>query len=416
MTPITLNMKNYPHEPRDILAQLIRIPSVNPIGNSADLSVCYEHRMSDWLEEFFRSIGAECERISVAEVAGVGAGGKPIVRQNVLAKYDAGPGRPTVLLDAHQDTVPVAGMKAAFDPQVRDGRMYGRGACDVKGGMSAMLAAFARLRSERPGSAASVVLSCSCDEEASALGVRDLVGYWSASTGPSKLLRDAPQACIVAEPTELDVVVMHPGVLRFRVRSEGMACHASDPSRGTNAIYAMRPVLEYFQILAEALREDSPSDPLCGSAAVSVGMIHGGTAVNIVPAECWIDVDRRMIPGEDPEQVWKQIECDLLKYKNVYCEAPWLAVPPLDDSVNGHVADAMLRAAEAAGAHGSRKLGVAYCTNASTVAAAGIPSIVFGPGSITHAHTNDEQIDLGQLDIAAQAYYDFCVDFGRYGA
>src|SRR5690606_6645877 len=171
------------------------------MGRDVTGEIYYEARVADWLVEFFRAIGAPHERIQV--VPG---------RDNVIARYDAPGADITLLLDVHQDTVPVEGMTIPpFEPRVADGRISGRGACDVKGGMAAMLAAFRRLFEERPAGAANVVLSCTVDEEATTLGMTDLVKLWRQPDGRSQLLTTPPDGAIVAEPTGLDVVVAHRG-------------------------------------------------------------------------------------------------------------------------------------------------------------------------------------------------------------
>ncbi len=383
--------------PSEILDELIRIPSVNPMGGEADSETCYEHRISDWLERFFDSIGAQHERIEAASG-----------RDNIIARYDADRSQPTILLDAHQDTVPVVGMPQPFDPQHRDGRIYGRGACDVKGGMAAMLFAFARLVNERPAGAANVILSCSCDEEANMTGVVQLLTYWMTPNSKSRLITSQPDVCVVAEPTDLNVVVAHLGVVRFRVRTHGLACHASDPSLGRNAIYAMTPVLQLLEQYAKDLSASNNAHPLCGRPTLSVGLIHGGTAVNIVPAECLIEIDRRLVPGEDPRQVWEHLNQSLSPLADVQCESPWLAAPSLSDRDNGSLADQLVAVARSAGAQGCQKVGVAYCTNASTIGSAGVPAVVFGPGSIAQAHTANEFVDVSQLNVAADVYFRFC--------
>jgi succinyl-diaminopimelate desuccinylase len=136
--------------PSQILCELIAIPSVNPMGRKLEGPIYFEHRLSDWLVEYFESIGVAHERIEVAPG-----------RANILARYDSPGAQRTLLLDAHQDTVPVDGMTIPpFEPRIADGRITGRGASDVKGGMAAMLHAFTRLVKEKPGGAANVVLSC----------------------------------------------------------------------------------------------------------------------------------------------------------------------------------------------------------------------------------------------------------------
>lgn len=386
---------------RDILSGLIRIPSVNPMGGAVDSDICFEHRISDWLETFFDSFGADHERIEAT------AG-----RDNIIARYDAGSSKPTILFDAHQDTVPVSGMADPFDPQFRDGRIYGRGACDVKGGMAAMLFAFRRLFRERPADSANVIMSCSCDEEANMSGVRQLVSNWDSSPTISKLLSTKPNACVVAEPTDLDVVVAHLGVLRFRVRTQGKACHASDPSQGRNAIYAMAPIIQWLEHHAKSLSTDTPIHPLCGPRTLSVGMIHGGTSVNIVPAECVIEIDRRLIPGENPSKVWEGFKQDLSRFHEAVCEPPFLAAPSLGDLENDFLANRLINSIRELQIEGSRQVGVSYCTNASTIEKAGVPSVVFGPGSIAQAHTADEHVEVGQLNTAAEVYFRFCSTYG----
>src|SRR5205807_7061461 len=170
--------------------------------------------------------------------------------------------RRTILLDAHQDTVPADGMTIEpFSPVIEGSRLYGRGACDIKGGMAAMLAAFARLVRERPAGSASVVMACTVDEE-------------FTHTGSSQLAADLPAAdfAIVAEPTRLDIVNRHKGAVRWKIRTRGVACHSSTPARGANAIYRMADVVQALAAYAAALADSRP-DPVLGPASLSVGRI-----------------------------------------------------------------------------------------------------------------------------------------------
>ena len=170
-----------------------------------------EGRMTEYLVSFFADLQVPYQRIEV--VPG---------RCNVIARLDRPGSKTTLLFDAHQDTVPVDGMTIPpFEPTERDGRIFGRGACDVKGGMAAMLAAFARLVHERPASAANVVVSCTCDEEFTVLGISDLAKLWSDPGRRGSLLGQRPDAAVVVEPTELDVVVAHKGATRWKVRTRG---------------------------------------------------------------------------------------------------------------------------------------------------------------------------------------------------
>ena len=383
----------------DILTSLISIPSVNPMGQPAEGAIYFEGRMSDWLVEFFEAIGAPHERIEV--VPG---------RDNVVARFDAPNSNHTILLDAHQDTVPVDGMTIApFEPRIENGRITGRGACDVKGGMAAMLFAFRRLMREQPPEAASVVLSCTCDEESTTLGISDLVTLWGSGQGRSALLKNAPDVAVIAEPTMLDVVVAHRGVTRFRIRATGRACHSSDPSQGVNAIYRMARVLTVLEEYAGRLQQTVTPHPLCGGATLSVGRIHGGTSVNIVPDECIIEIDRRVTPGEDHDAVKADIQQCLSERLDfeVELEDPWLESPTLTDADNAQLAAAVLSCvAPVDGEH--QAIGVPYGTHASRTCRAGVPSIVFGPGSIDQAHTKDEFLEIDQLEKAAEVYFQLC--------
>jgi succinyl-diaminopimelate desuccinylase len=381
-----------------LAAKLVSIPSVNPMGGDSSGPGFFEGHVTDFLVELFRGWGVPCE---VHETT---AG-----RANVLAKFSAGESRPTILWDAHQDTVPVEGMTIApFDPAIRDGRLYGRGSCDVKGGMAAMLAAFGRLVRERPAGSANVVMSCTCDEEATQLGVLDLVRLWTTDVGRSAILSARPAAAIVAEPTNLNVVVAHRGATRWKIRTTGRACHSSDPTKGVNAIYRMAKVVSELDAYAAKLPGLKPAHPLCGPATLSVGKISGGVSVNVVPDACEIEIDRRSMPGDDRVGVMQDVIEHLRSRLDLEFESlpPWIASWPLSDSENGRVAAALMSAIEPL--VGVRQMqGVAYGTNASTIAAAGVPSVVFGPGSIAQAHTKDEWLPIDELNSAAEILFRF---------
>ncbi len=358
----------------------------------------FEGRLSDWLMKYFDSIGANCERIDVVEG-----------RSNVIARYDSPGGTRTMLWDAHQDTVPVDTMTIApFDAQISDGRISGRGAADVKGGLAAMLHAFTKLMKERPARAANVVLSCTCDEEHTMLGMRDLVTYWESECTKSRLLSVRPDVAVVAEPTELNVVIAHRGVIRFRVHTIGRACHSSDPTLGRNAIYTMARAVCYLEDYASWLPKSVPFHPLCGRPTLSVGRIVGGQSVNIVPDKCTIEIDRRLIPGEDPLVAWSTLREKLMERfgPNIAIDEPWISSPGLNNQNNLELAEALLKCATNT-VPSRRSLGVAYCTHAATLSAAGVPAVVFGPGAIEQAHTVDEFIAVEQLDQAAAIYFDF---------
>ena len=384
----------------DLLSALIAIPSVNPMGRDVTGEIYFEGRVSDWLQAFFESVSADCERIEVSPG-----------RDNVIARFDNG-SDVTILLDVHQDTVPVDGMTISpFAPVIKGGKLFGRGACDVKGGMAAMLHSFRRLIREQPAEAANVVLSCTCDEESTTTGINDLVQYWGVAKGKSRLLAQRPTFAVIAEPTLLDVVVAHRGVTRFKIHTAGRACHSSDPSQGVNAIYRMARVVEALEEYAELLTKTIAPHPLCGGATLSVGLISGGTSVNIVPDECVIEIDRRIIPGEDRSVVVDSIRQFLAERVDfdMQFDEPWIESSPLTDSDNEQLARAMLNCVQQADkTHAA--IGVPFGTHASRTCAAGVPSVVFGPGSIDQAHTKDEFVEIDQLKKAADVYFRLCSD------
>jgi len=386
-------------DPLELLQELVSIPSVNPMGRGLEGPEYLETRLSDYLEGFFRNLGVPWQRIEVLPG-----------RANVLARQDLPGARQTILLDAHQDTVPVDGMTIdPFAARVADGRLYGRGACDVKGGMAAMLAAFARLVRERPAGGANVVVSCTCDEESTAMGAKALARLWSDPASAGSLLSRPPDLAIVAEPTDLHVIVAHKGAVRWRLETAGRACHSSRPSQGVNAIYKMAQVVSCLESYARELEHMVPPHPLCGGPTLSVGRISGGISVNTVPDQCAIEIDRRVIPGEDPAAVIPHVTAWLRRRLDVdfTMHPPWLDGATLSDEFNGPWADRLLRViAQVAGPR--EKQGAWYGTNASRLATTGIPAVVFGPGSIAQAHAADEWIEIAQLRQASEIYYRFC--------
>ena len=388
-------------DPLEILKTLVSIPSVNPMGRDLSGPEYFETRVSDWLCEFFADRKIAFERIEVVEG-----------RSNVIARVDAGSDRPTIILDAHQDTVPIDGMTIdPFDPVVRDGKIYGRGACDVKGGMAAMLFTVARLAEERPPGAANVIISCTCDEESNVQGITDLVRLWTDEDRHSPLIPTRPDLALVAEPTLLDIVVAHRGATRWKIRTSGRACHSSQPEQGVNAIYRMARVVSALEDYAAGLADRVTPHPLCGNATLSVGLVNGGVSVNTVPDECLIEVDRRVIPGEDGAGVMQDVREHLEQNVDVPFEflPPWLVGIPLPDEGNQEWAEQLqAHISEIAGPH--ELVGVPYGTHASRFAASGVPGIVCGPGSIDQAHTKDEWLDVAELQQAAEIYYRFCAN------
>jgi acetylornithine deacetylase len=383
----------------ELLSSLVAIPSVNPMGREIHGSDYGESRLTDFLESLFTQMGLPNRRQEVEPG-----------RENITARLDGTvppeDGGQVILLSVHQDTVPVAGMTIEpFVPQIREGRLYGRGACDVKGGMAAMLSAIARLTDERPRGMPTIVLACTANEECGFSGAKALAE--TCSSGNGGIIPRWPDAAVVAEPTELDVVVAHKGVVRWRCHTRGVAGHSARPDSGVNAIYRMGHALRAIEQYQREVVGQMASHPLCGQATLSVGTIDGGVGVNTIPDRCTIEIDRRLCPAETADEAYQHAVSYLASEAGLGFsldhDPPFMEGMALSDDSNGQIAERIVSAVrDVAGT--CRKIGVPYATDAAFLAAAGIPTVVFGPGSIQQAHTKDEWIDLEQLEQAAEIF------------
>jgi acetylornithine deacetylase len=309
-----------------------------------------------------------------------------------------------LLFDVHQDTVPTDGMTIdPFQPRIENGRMWGRGSCDVKAGMAAMLVALRRLCRERPREAASVVLVCTVDEEFTHTGASTLAGSAHGA-----------DLAVVAEPTLLDLVHCHKGALRWKIRTRGVACHSSIPELGINAIYRMGRVLDALAEYAGILGASSPH-PLVGPPSLSVGRIEGGQSVNIVPDWCEIEIDRRLIPGEQREPAIEALrqflEQRLGSLEGLEFDPPWVDVSALVPRLETWL-EPLKEAVRRGTGREPRLVGVPYGTDAGPLGAGGLPCVVFGPGDIAQAHTKDEWVDLDQVHLASEAYFQMALSLG----
>jgi acetylornithine deacetylase len=389
----------------ETLADLVRIPSVNPMGRNVAGEIYYEHRVTAYLESLFRQHSLPFERHQVAPL-----------RENIIVRVEGSTppedGGPILMFEAHQDTVPIDGMEVEpFGAVIEEGKLFGRGACDIKGGMAAMLAAVLRLADERPANRPTVVLACTVNEEHGFTGATHWADtYMGRKDLKSKLLERSPDACIVAEPTELNVVVAHKGACRWRCHTTGLAAHSSQPERGDNAFYHMGRVLMVLEQYARDVVPHLNTHPLVGHPTLSVGLIGGGISVNTVPDRCTIEIDRRVLPGEDPDAAFTHAVTHLNSYVTtgtpVIHDKPFMLTKGLADDHNGPLAERLAQSIHHHASTAGQRIGVPFGTDAPHYAATGCPTVVFGPGSIAQAHTKDEWIDVGQLQTSAEILYD----------
>lgn len=373
----------------DYLAKLVSLPSVNP-EHTDRVEEANEFRVANFLSE---ELAAQGFTIAWDRMT--------LERGTVLASY--GPPDPvhTVLFEAHTDTVGVADMKIPpFDPVIRDGRLYGRGACDTKGPMAAALAAFDRpLLDALAGCGVRVVFAGVFGEEAGNVGAERLVEQGMTA-----------DTVVVLEPTELKIVHAHKGALWYAVELTGQAAHGSDPEKGVNAIFAMARFIQWLQ---EQTRIDAVGcrHPDVGVPTLNIGRIRGGVATNIVAHRCEVEVDRRMVPGEDSDA--------LLARTRDYLEAckanGWIrdfAVRPIKIGMpywTAPDADGVRRMQRSLSACGCPPAlaSAAWYSDAGAFSRVCRDVLVFGPGSIRQAHTVDEFIDVEQLQAGTRVLRTF---------
>lgn len=362
-----------------LLRELIALPSVNPAFVPAESPYGGEGRVADFLAGMARSAGLDVEFQPVSAN-----------RANLLARYSP-PSlvKQRILLAPHMDTVggsPVT--EELFRPQLRGNRLFGRGACDTKGSVAAMIWALIRVATtgEKP-SQTEITFAGLVDEESAQTGSRALAA--------SKFRADL---AIVGEPTRLKVVTAHKGVLWLELVTKGKAAHGARPELGRNAVHEMARAVDLLETsYASQLRKQKHS--LLGHATVNVGAIRGGSQPNIVPAECSSLVDRRLLPGESDLGVMRQMATLFRKNKvRVSMRRSHPAeCAALETSPRNKLVQLFLRSA------GQRQpAGVDYFSDAGVLAQGGISCVVFGPGDIAQAHTPDEWIDLRQLERAGQ--------------
>ena len=367
----------------DLLREYVATPSVNPMGRS-DLpaQIVGERRYAERVKAHLGALGLDAVLVGEGE------------RCSVVAEARVAGARETLLVASHLDTVPVDAMEIdPFDPVVAEGRLYGRGACDTKAGMAALVAALSQVLA-RGTLRRNVVIAGEADEELTGLGVRDVLAHLGARR---------PDWTIATEPTELRVVTHHKGIAVARLEATGIACHSSDPGAGRSAISALAQAVLTMNALNDELA--ARRDPVLGPGTCSVGVIGGGKAPNVVPDAAWLLMDRRMLPGETAEQVRREIEAALARrdVPDVRISQIVVGKPPLGTDPASPPVRACRAALEACGLC-AEPTSVAFGTDAALFAGAGIPGVVLGPGSIAQAHTAREFVEVAQVEAMTRLF------------
>ena len=378
----------------ETLADLIRINSVNPNYDGG----VPEAELARYVEKFFSSRGIETTWYSVFPD-----------RPNIVARIPGRDSSRRIILEAHLDTVSVTGMTIQpWCPDSRDGKMYGRGACDTKAGMAAMMHALASLADDAITPACDVWFAATIDEEYSYRGVVALCD--ELKSGPHPIA----EAAIIAEPTLLQPVIASKGLVRWKIETTGKSAHSAKPHLGVNAIEHMARVITALQ--ADTMELALRSHPLLGPATCNVGVVRGGVQINFVPDRCEIEIDRRMLPGETVDSVLSYYQSLVERLAaddpqmSVMMHPPMLTDVPLETDPASPAVQTMVRVLNKLDLD-STLVGVPFCSDASKFGALGIPSMILGPGSIDQAHAAIEFVECDQVILATEIYRRFMTEF-----
>ena len=371
------------HDPVSILQQLIPIDSRNslPLDREGERS-SDEMGMCAWLVDFLEGLGM-ATRVTYAAPR----------RPNLVAfPRLPNPSWATLAFQAHMDTVGTDGMAHdPFLPEIRDGRVYGRGACDTKGGMAAMLVATAGLLAGKVP--VNVMFVATCSEETGCQGSPFLdLSDWSID------------GMIVGEPTGNRPVVAHKTNASFELLCRGVAAHGSRPEAGVNAICRAAEVVRFLD-RAIAPELAAHSAPGFAGSTLSVGMIRGGIKSNIVPDLCSLVVDMRLVPGTPPpESVVAGIAERASRELGFPVEPGWRHVSPgLATPTDSRIVEAVQAALRRCGRDAATGT-VSYCTDGGVFSTKGIDCVVLGPGDILQAHGATEYVDIDELRGAVEIY------------
>ncbi|MER6960137.1 ArgE/DapE family deacylase [Streptomyces sp. NPDC000618] len=381
--------RNADSDARRLLARLVSIDSVNPDlvpGGAGETAI------ADFCSEWLAARGFEAHRLEKCP-------GRPSL---VAIARGTGGGR-SLMLNGHLDTVSCADYDGdPLDPQIRDGRMYGRGTFDMKGGIAAMMVAAARATAHGP-LRGDVVLACVADEEHGSSGTEEVLESFTAD------------AAIVTEPSHLEVTLAHKGFAWFDVEVEGRAAHGSRPELGIDAIAKAGHFLVALEELGRHLAQ-GPAHPLLGTGTVHASVIHGGEEPSTYPAHCRITLERRTVPGENAESVERELTAVLDRLADTVPDFRYRLVrglhrEPFQADPEAPIVRALTRHATQALGHPPVVRAEPFWTDCALLDRAGIPCLLFGvDGEGAHAAT--EYVDLASLDrltdILTHTIADFC--------
>jgi acetylornithine deacetylase len=355
-----------------LTSRLVAIDSVNPSlveGGAGEI------RIAEFIVDWAGSNGLDAEVLE--ETSG---------RPSVLVRARGSGGGRTLLLCGHLDTVNVEGMTDAHRPRVDGDRLHGRGAYDMKAGVAAAL--IAAREAARAGLRGDVVVAAVADEEHASLGVQEALRNVQAD------------AAIVTEPTELELVVAHKGFVWIEIEVTGVAAHGSRPHLGVDAIVKAGPVLSGIGALDAALGERT--HPLLGRGSVHASVIEGGVELSSYPARCVIGLERRTLPGETGADIEHEVEqlldaCRAVDPDLQAEQRTLLVREPFEVPEDSEIVSAVSAAATEVLGDPPKIAGASYWADAAFIAAAGIPTVMFGPSG-EGAHAIEEWVSLADTE------------------
>jgi acetylornithine deacetylase len=314
-------------------------------------------------------------------------------RPNVVGVLEGrAPGR-ALMLCGHIDTVGVAGMNQPFEPVEKDGRLYGRGSQDMKGGVAAMIAAARRVAESGGLGRGRLIVAAVIDEEHASLGAEALVTRFHAD------------AAVVTEPTDLDIAVAHKGFQWVRIETRGRAAHGSRPLEGRDAIFRMGRVLTALEALDRRL-QSGRVHPLLGTASLHASLIAGGRELSSYPDRCELQMERRTLPGESDRAALEETQAILDAMRRDDPEADGTAELTFArgpyEIARDHPLPSLLASAAAGVGAVPRQVGMSFWTDAAILGAAGIPSVLFGPGG-AGLHSTEEYVRVRDVELCRDA-------------
>lgn len=370
-----------------LLRDLIAIDSVNP---SLVPGGAGETNIASHLADEMRAFGMDVE----IEEAAPG-------RPNVIGILEGRAAGKTLMFCGHTDTVSVEGMRAPFDPIERNGRIYGRGSQDMKGGVAAMVEAARSLANSGGLAQGRLVIAAVADEEYASIGAESLIKRWTAD------------AAVVTEPTDLVLGIGHKGFSWVEVTTEGRAAHGSRPRDGRDAILRMGRVLSKLESLDRRLQSKSPH-PVLGCASMHASLISGGRELSTYPDRCVLHMERRTIIGEAPEIALREVEEILESLKSedeeFTASARFLFGRLAYETPTDHKLPQSLTSALNQLGHDAKQDGMTFWTDAAVLGHAGIPSVIFGPGG-AGLHSTEEYVMVDEVITCRDALTELARDF-----